>query len=75
MTVEKIEASVITKIVFDSEGDFFDYLKTDSLSRITGFAKELKEAFYTGTPYEVSTPRPEIGAVTVSEIRIRKIRE
>lgn len=63
-----IETSIITKMRFESFADFERFLVSRDCQRIHGFAAELKQALETKKAVQFITPRPEIGAVTMSEI-------
>ena len=69
-----IELSVTTKIVLKNESDFYRYLDSDSMAKITGFADECASAYKTKKPLEVKTNRPAFGTVTKSEIAVREIK-
>lgn len=69
--MSKIKVSVVTEMEFESERDLNQYLKSDGQAKITGFAREIWEAWKSKQPLHVETPRPDIGAVTKSFIEVK----
>lgn len=65
-----IKVRVVTEISFKCEHDLNEYLDGDEQARITGFSREIREAWRTKTPLQVTTPRPNIGAITESTIAV-----
>lgn len=69
----KIQVEVITVIEFSNVCDFLEYVESDEVARLTGFANEIAEAYEKRTPITVTTPRSQYGAVTKSTLEVREV--
>ena len=68
-----IVATVTTSIAFEKEEFFLAYLETEECRFITSFPEELRASFDSGKPVIFTTPRPKLGCITCSEVKVERL--